>query len=42
MDELSITQIPTCSLLADATNARIHSDKQVTQLARSIATFGFQ
>jgi DNA modification methylase len=39
--KLAIEYIPVASLRPDPKNARLHSDKQVQQIARSIETFGF-
>jgi DNA modification methylase len=38
---LSIQYVPTVSLKLNARTPRIHSDKQIQQIARSIETFGF-
>ena len=38
---LSIQYSPVASLKSDPHNPRIHSDKQVGQIARSIQIFGF-
>src|SRR3984885_4677891 len=38
---LSITYIPTAGLRLNRRNPRLHSDKQIGQIARSIETFGF-
>jgi DNA modification methylase len=38
---LSITYIPTASLTLNRRNPRLHSDRQIGQIARSIETFGF-
>ena len=38
---LEISYIPTTSLKPNPLNPRIHSDKQVRQIARSIESFGF-
>jgi DNA modification methylase len=38
---LEIDYVPTASLKPDPRNPRIHSDKQVRQIARSIQSFGF-
>jgi hypothetical protein len=39
--ELAIEYLPTASLRLDPKNTRMHSNKQVQQIARSIETFGF-
>jgi DNA modification methylase len=39
--KLAIEYIPVASLRPDPKNARLHSDKQVQQIARSIEAFGF-
>ena len=39
--KLTIEYAPVASLHLDPKNARLHSDKQVQQIARSIETFGF-
>lgn len=39
--EIAITHLPTATLVPYAANARMHSDVQVTQIAASIAEFGF-
>ena len=39
--QLKINYLPVASLRLDPTNARLHSDKQVQQIARSIEVFGF-
>ena len=38
---LEVTHVPTTSLKPQPQNPRVHSDKQVQQIARSIETFGF-
>jgi DNA modification methylase len=38
---LEVTYLPTTSLKPHPQNPRVHSDKQVQQIARSIETFGF-
>src|SRR6266478_3790012 len=38
---LSIEYLPLDSLLPDPKNPRIHSDKQIQQIAKSIRAFGF-
>ena len=38
---LTINYLPVASLRLDSKNARLHSDKQVRQIARSIEVFGF-
>jgi DNA modification methylase len=38
---LTITYLPPTSLMPDPRNPRVHSDKQVRQIARSIKSFGF-
>jgi DNA modification methylase len=38
---LSIRYVPTASLTLNRRNPRLHSDKQIRQIARSIETFGF-
>ena len=39
--KLAIEYLPVASLRPDPKNARLHSDKQVQQIARSIEAFGF-
>jgi DNA modification methylase len=39
--KLAIEDLPIASLRTDPKNARLHSDKQVQQIARSIEAFGF-
>jgi DNA modification methylase len=39
--KLTIDYLPVASLRLDSKNARLHSDKQVRQIARSIEVFGF-
>ena len=39
--DLAIDYTPTAALKPDPKNPRIHSDKQIQQIARSIETFGF-
>jgi DNA modification methylase len=39
--KLAIEYLPVTSLRPDPNNARLHSDKQVQQIARSIEAFGF-
>jgi DNA modification methylase len=39
--KLAIEYLPVASLRPDPKNARLHSDKQVRQIARSIEAFGF-
>jgi ParB-like chromosome segregation protein Spo0J len=39
--KLTIEYVPVASLHLDPKNARLHSDKQVQQIARSIETLGF-
>jgi DNA modification methylase len=39
--KLTIEYLPVASLRLDPKNARLHSDKQVQQIARSIEAFGF-
>lgn len=39
--KLAIEYVPVASLRPDPKNARLHSDKQVQQIARSIEAFGF-
>jgi ParB-like chromosome segregation protein Spo0J len=38
---LSITYVPTASLKLNPKNPRLHTDKQIRQIARSVETFGF-
>jgi DNA modification methylase len=38
---LEVTYLPTTSLKPDPRNPRIHSDKQIRQIAQSIESFGF-
>lgn len=38
---LEVIYLPTASLKPDPRNARVHSDKQIRQIAQSIASFGF-
>src|SRR5207237_3782671 len=38
---LAITYVPTGQLKPDPRNARVHSKKQIRQIARSIESFGF-
>ena len=38
---LAITYVPIDQLKPDARNARVHSKKQIRQIARSIESFGF-
>ena len=40
-EHLSITYLPTTSLIPNSHNARIHSKRQIQQIAASIRTFGF-
>jgi DNA modification methylase len=39
--KLAISYVPIASLKADARNARVHTKKQIRQIARSIEAFGF-
>jgi ParB-like chromosome segregation protein Spo0J len=39
--ELKISKIPISNLRPDPANPRIHSRRQIKQLAKSIKTFGF-
>src|SRR6266404_5847706 len=39
--KLAIEYLPVASLRPDPKNARLHSDKQVQQIAKSIEAFGF-
>jgi DNA modification methylase len=39
--KLTIEYLPVASLRPDPKNARLHADKQIRQIARSIETFGF-
>lgn len=41
MPTLTVTMVPTDELLPYAGNAKIHTDEQVAQIARSIEDFGF-
>src|ERR1700734_1946246 len=39
--QLEVTYLRTTSLKPDPRNPRVHSDKQIRQIAQSIASFGF-
>jgi DNA modification methylase len=39
--KLAVEYLPVASLLLDPKNPRVHSEKQIQQIARSIETFGF-
>jgi DNA modification methylase len=41
LGELSVQYVPAGNLRPDPRNPRIHSDKQIKQIAESISTFGF-
>src|SRR5260370_30387489 len=39
--ELSLRYVPVVTLQSDPNNPRVHTDRQIDQIARSIKTFGF-